>query len=424
MDNQTTLARAVQYTDIGLHSGKPVSLELKPAAANSGIVFFRADLPGKPGIRASAQQVTSTMRATTLEDGAAKVFTVEHLMAALYVMGVDNCAVEMSAAEAPVGDGSALPFVRLIEEAGIAALPEPRNEIRVSEPIEVADDGRSIKVLPYDGFKVTFTSSNPHPKLGIQHVEYEITPEVFIREIAPARTIGFMHEVEALKAKGLGLGGSLDNTLVYDAETNLNTLRFPDELVRHKVLDVLGDLALVGCPIRGHVVGIQSGHALNTALASKIWKLNNKDKQKGWKPLMDVLEIRKILPHRFPMLLVDRILELEPMKRAVGIKCVTINEPFFEGHFPERPVMPGVLILEAMGQVGGVMVMCVPEHKDRTPFFAGMDRVKFKRPVVPGDQLRMTADMIKYRGNIGKVWTQAFVDGEIVAEAEQTFALV
>ena len=424
MANQTTLAQTVRYKDIGLHSGAPVSLELKPAPANSGIVFYRADLPGKPGVRAHAAQVTSTLRATTLEDGPARVFTVEHLMAALYVMGVDNCAVEISSAEAPVGDGSALPFVRLIEEAGIVELTEPRILIQVSEPIEVAEEGRSIKVLPYDGLKVTFTSSNPHPMLGLQQAEYEITPEVFAREIAPARTIGFMHEVEALQAKGLGLGGSLENTLVYDNETNLNPLRFPDELVRHKVLDVLGDLALLGCPLRGHLVAVQSGHSLNTALAAKIWTWSRCDnKKKGCNALLDIVEIQKILPHRYPMLLVDRILEMEPMKRAVGIKCVTFNEHFFLGHFPGRPVMPGVILLEAMGQVGGVMVMCSPEHQDRIPYFAAMDRVKFRRPVVPGDQLRMTAEMIKYRGNIGKVWTQAFVDGEMVAEAELTFAL-
>ena len=423
MENQTTLACAVQYTDIGLHSGKPVSLELKPAAANTGIVFVRTDLPGQPAVQANASRVTTTMRATTLEDGAAKVFTVEHLMAAFYVLGVDNCRVEMSAAEAPVGDGSALPFVRLIEQAGIVTQPAVRDCMKVTGVVAVEDNGRSIKVLPYDGLKVTFTSSNPHPRIGIQQAEYDITPEIFIREIAPARTIGFMHEVEALKANGLGLGGSLDNTLVYDDETNLNPLRFPDELVRHKILDVLGDLALLGAPLRGHIVAVQSGHALNTALAAKLWTLHHDNTKKGCKALLDVTEIQKILPHRYPMLLVDRIVELEPMKRAVGIKCVTMNEHFFMGHFPGRPVMPGVILLEAMGQVGGVMVMCSPEHQNTIPYFAGMDRVKFRRPVVPGDQLRMVAEMMKYRGNIGKVWTQAFVDGELVAEAELTFAL-
>lgn len=423
MENQTTLARPVSYRDIGLHSGKPVLLELKPAAPDSGIVFYRTDLPGRPGVRAHAQQVTSTLRATTLEDGDARVFTVEHLMAALYVMGVDNCEAELSAAEAPVGDGSALPFVRLIEQAGVVELTVPRRILRITSPVEVVDNGRSIKILPHDGLKVTFTSSNPHPQLGVQQAEYEITPEVFEREIAPARTIGFMHEVEALKAQGLGLGGSLENTLVYDAQTHLNPLRFPDELVRHKILDVLGDLSLLGVPLRGHVIAVQSGHALNTALAAKLWEIDQEKTKKGCTALMDVTEIQKILPHRYPMLLVDRILEMEPMKRAVGIKCVSMNEIFFLGHFPGRPILPGVILLEAMGQVGGVMVMCSPEHRDRIPYFAGMDRVKFRRPVVPGDQVRMTADMIKYRGNIGKVWTQAFVDGEMVAEAELTFAL-
>ena len=322
-----------------------------------------------------------------------------------------------------MGDGSALPFVRMIEEAGIVELSAHRKIFSVSEPISVVEKHRSITVLPYSGLRITFTSSNPHPLLGVQCAEYEISSEVFIREIAPARTIGFMDEVAMLKENGLGLGGSLENTLVYDEETNLNPLRFSDELVRHKILDVLGDLALLGCPLRGHVVAVQSGHSLNTALAAKLWDVKHADKKKGLKTVLDIVEIQKILPHRYPFLFIDRIVELEPMKRAVGIKNVTMNEHFFLGHFPERPVMPGVILLEAMGQVGGVMVLCVPERKGRIAYFAGMERAKFRRPVVPGDQLRMVAEMIKSRGNIGKVWTQAFVGDELVAEAEFTFAL-
>ena len=206
MSLQTTLARPVSYTDIGLHSGQPVSLELKPALADSGIVFCRVDLPEKPSVKAEANNVTSTMRATTLNSGQAKVFTVEHLMAALYVMGVDNCIAEMSSAEAPVGDGSALPFVRLIEQAGIVELAKPRNILTVDEVVEVSDNGRFIRIEPFDGVKVSFTSCNEHPLLGQQVAEYEVSPDVFIRDIAPARTIGFMHEVNALKAQGLALG--------------------------------------------------------------------------------------------------------------------------------------------------------------------------------------------------------------------------
>lgn len=267
--HQRTIKKTVKYTGIGLHSGKEVSLVFHPAPEDSGIVFTRMDLPGMPQVKADAANVTDTLRATTLEQGAAKVFTVEHLLAAFSALQIDNCQIEIDSVEPPVADGSALPFVRLLEEAGIEEQQARRQVLVIekSQTIRVGD--RFITVIPYDGFRISFTSTNPHPLLGTQYGDYEITPEVFIQEIAPARTIGFMHEVEALKAKGLALGGSLENAVVYSDTEVLTPLRFSDELVRHKILDIIGDMALAG-PIRGHIIAVKSGHALNTALAKSV----------------------------------------------------------------------------------------------------------------------------------------------------------
>lgn len=266
---QQTIKQSVTYEGIGLHSGKPVIITLKPAKENEGIRFCRTDLPDCPCVAAKASEVTNTLRATTLEQGEAKVFTVEHLLAALRGLGVDNCLVEMNSPEPPVADGSALTFVELIEKAGICEQSRPRFFNKITQEQTLRIDDRFITILPYDGFRITFTSVNPHPLLKVQFGDYEITPEVFKREIAPARTIGFMHEVEALKAQGLGLGGSLENVVVYDETSVLTPLRFEDELVRHKILDVIGDLALAGF-VCGHVIAVMSGHAMNTTLARQI----------------------------------------------------------------------------------------------------------------------------------------------------------
>ncbi|MCE5286586.1 MAG: UDP-3-O-acyl-N-acetylglucosamine deacetylase [Pelosinus sp.] len=269
MQNQMTIANRVKYTGVGLHSGKDVNIILNPASEDTGIVFIRTDLPGNPRVRACASNVTNTMRATTLEEGAAKVFTVEHLLAAFFALGVDNCLVEIDSVEPPVADGSALSFVRLIQEAKLQEQQIAKKYKEIQKEYIVRAEDRFIAILPYDGLRITFTSINPHPALGVQFGDYEITPEVFMKEIAPARTIGFMNEIEALKAQGLGLGGTLEAVVVYDDTKALNPLRFTDELVRHKILDIIGDLALGGC-IRGHVIAVKSGHALNTALAKKV----------------------------------------------------------------------------------------------------------------------------------------------------------
>ena len=271
MQQQTTLARAAAYTGIGLHSGREVHMELRPAAAGTGIVFVRTDLDGEPRVHATADHVTSTLRATTIEEGSVKFFTIEHLMSAFHALRIDNCEVRLDSEEPPVADGASLAFFDLIEQAGIAELDAPREEIVIDRVYRIDDDKneRFVMVVPYDGFRVSFTSVNPHKLIGIQYENFEVTPETYKKEIAPARTIAYEKEIAQLRAMGLGLGGSIENVIVYNDEGWLNPLHFEDELVRHKIVDVIGDLRLAGI-IRGHVIAAASGHALNTALAKQI----------------------------------------------------------------------------------------------------------------------------------------------------------
>lgn len=268
---QTTVANTVTLSGIGLHSGRQVAIRLLEAPPDTGIVFTRTDLPHAPSVVASAKYVTNTMRATTLENGSAKVFTVEHLLAAFHVMAIDNCIVEINAEEPPVADGSALPFIRLLQQAGAKEQAAEKTVLAVSQAFSVYDTGKFIAILPYNGLRVTFTSVNPHPLLGVQTGDYEIIPELFVKEIAPARTIGFLREVEMLRAQGLAFGGSLENAVVYDDEMLLTPLRFSDELVRHKILDCVGDLFLAGL-VKGHVIAMQSGHYLNVKLVQELLK--------------------------------------------------------------------------------------------------------------------------------------------------------
>ena len=271
MQNQITLAQEAAYTGVGLHSGRDVHMVLKPAPADTGIVFIRTDLPERPQIHAVASNVTSTLRATTVEENGHKVFTIEHLMSAFHAQGIDNCYVEMDSEEPPVADGSALAFFELMQQAGRQEQEAPRREVVIDKVYRIDDDEhkRFVMVVPYDGFRVSFTSLNPHKLIGVQYENFEITPETYHQEVAPARTIAYEKEVKALQEMGLGLGGTLDSVIVYNDEGWLNPLHFEDELVRHKILDVIGDLRLSG-PIRGHVIAVASGHALNTQLAKKI----------------------------------------------------------------------------------------------------------------------------------------------------------
>ena len=268
---QTTLAAEASYTGIGLHSGREVHMVLKPAPADTGLVFVRTDLEGQPQIHATASNVTSTMRATTVEENGCKVFTIEHLMSAFHALRIDNCYIEIDAEEPPVADGSSLAFFQKMKDAGVTELAAERKEIVIDKVYRIDDEesNRFVMVLPYDGFRVSFTSVNPHKLIGVQYENFEISPDIYEREIAPARTIAYEQEIEALRNMGLGLGGTLESVIVYNDKGWLNPLHFEDELVRHKILDVIGDLRLAG-PIRGHVIAVASGHALNTNLAKKL----------------------------------------------------------------------------------------------------------------------------------------------------------
>lgn len=269
---QTTLAGPVSYNGIGLHAANEVHMVLRPAPADTGIIFVRTDLPGHPSVPAHLSFVTNTMRATTLENGEAKVFTVEHLLSALNGLQIDNCIVEMDSVEPPVADGSSLNFVELIEKAGVISLDAPRHVLTIKRQHLVQEDDKFIAIVPYDGFRITFTSINPHPLLGVQFMDTEVAEREYVRDVAPARTIAFTQELEMLQKMGLGKGGTIENVVVYDETTCLSKLRFSDELVRHKVLDVVGDMSLVGKPIKGHIIAVKSSHKLNNLLANQIWE--------------------------------------------------------------------------------------------------------------------------------------------------------
>ncbi len=420
---QKTLAKSLCYQGIGLHSGKPVDIVLNPAAPHTGIRFLRMDIEGAQPIPAKIEAVTNTMRATTItNEQGQSVATVEHLLAALSMLHIDNCMIQISSQEPPITDGSAKVFAELIMQAGIVEQEEEAEVFSVDRILSVHDDDKSVYILPHKGFRITFTSFNPHPLLGEQRYTVDLTQESFLQEIAPARTIGFTHEIEALQKMGLGLGGTLENVIVYDQSSVLSELRYDNELVRHKILDVIGDLSLVG-RLNGWVIATKSSHTLNTQLAKKIKELKNQEGKNSMITL-NVQQIQEIIPHRYPFLLLDRMIELEPMKRGVGIKNVTFNEFHFMGHFPGEPIMPGVLIVEAMAQVGGVTMLYPPENRGKLTFFTGLDNVKFRRPVVPGDQLIMTAEVTRVRGTMGRIKCQGHVNGELVAEAECGFAIV
>lgn len=459
MANQTTISSPITLKGVGIHTGEEVTMTFKPAPANHGYAFCRIDLEGHPIIEAEAQHVLDTQRGTLLQKNGVKIQTCEHVLAALVGLEIDNVLIELNASEPPIMDGSSKFFVEALEKAGIDTLDVERDEYIVKENITYYDEesGSEITVLPCNNYQVTTMVDFGTKVLGTQNASLKKLSD-FKKDFADARTFSFLHELEMLLEKGLIKGGDLNNAIVYvDKEISDETmdklrkafgkksisvkpngildnltLHHPNEAARHKLLDVIGDLALVGTRIRGKVIATKPGHYINTQFAKKLAKIIKTEKRNrvpvfdlNTEPALDVNDIMKILPHRPPFLLVDKILEISE-KHVVAVKSVTMNEPFFEGHFPGQPVMPGVLQIEAMAQAGGVLVMnTVPDPENYLTFFMKIEQAKFKHPVVPGDTLVFNLELLSpIRRGICHMQAYAYSGGRLVTEAEMMAQIV
>jgi UDP-3-O-[3-hydroxymyristoyl] N-acetylglucosamine deacetylase / 3-hydroxyacyl-[acyl-carrier-protein] dehydratase len=431
---QHTVGKSAGFSGTSLHTGEKVTLKLHPAPVDHGIKFKRADLQEEPIIDARIENLKTVERATTIGEGSVRVHTVEHVLSALSAMGVDNAIVEMDANEPPIGDGSAQPYVDLIKKAGLSAQEGARNFFEVREPMHIeSKTGSMLIVLPDSKFRISCTQAGPQNRFS-QFFSTEITPTVFETEIAPARTFVYYEDVQPLMEKNLIKGGSLENAIVVRGESVLSKepLRFSDEFVRHKILDIIGDLALLGQRIRGHVVAVKPGHGINAELASALARETNKRRAiSAPKPFpageggLESDQVMEILPHRFPFLMVDRIVRFDGDMKIVALKAVTINEPFFQGHFPGHPVMPGVLQVEAMAQAASILLFKLTGSSSRVGYFMSADGIKFRKPVFPGDTLFIHAEVIKNRGNrLAKARCHCVVNDAIVSEGELMFTFL
>ena len=452
---QRTLQNEVSLLGTGLHTGKECMITFKPAPANYGYMFVRNDIADCPEIPALIDHVVDVRRGTTIAIGDVKVHTTEHVLAALYGLQIDNCRIELSGPEPPVMDGSARPFADALISAGFVEQNEPKNYLVIEETIEFhnPDKGVDIVALPLDGFRATVMVDYKNPALGSQHSGLFDLNQEFLKDFAPCRTFCFLSEVEALANQGIIKGGDIDNAIVIvdkqleQAEIenlaniigidnshlllgqngilNNRELRFPNEPARHKLLDLLGDLALLGMPIKAQVLAARPGHASNVEFVRQLKKYADRNKlarqyqhEKKAGVIFDINAIQNILPHRYPFLLIDKIVEFTLDEKIVSIKNVTMNEPFFQGHFPGNPVMPGVLIIEAMAQTGGIMMLNGNENiKDSVVFFMGIDKARFRKPVLPGDTLVIEAVMTNKRRTVCQFDAKAYVRGELVCEA-------
>lgn len=415
MSGRRGVSRPATLDGVGLHLGKPVRLTFAPAEPGSGVRFRRVDVPDAAPIPARIEHAVQVERRTQLGTGATAFHTVEHVLAAVAGQEIDDLLIELDASEPPIMDGSAQPFVDAIERAGIVERGGTVEYLELRSPVRVVDGDAVYEARPAAALSLDVTIDFPHPLIGRQTGRYQVSPSSFVRDLAGARTFGFVHEVESLRTMGLIRGATTENAVVLDdAGVVGTTLRWPDEFLRHKALDCVGDLALAGRRVRAHVTAIKPSHRGTVALVREMTTSAAKETR-----MFDINDIMKVLPHRYPFLFVDRVLEMEEKKRIVGIKNVTINEPFFQGHFPGHPIMPGVLIIEAMAQVGGILLMgLVDDPEKKVVYFISLDNVRFRRPVRPGDQLRFELEVTQLRGATCKMHGIARVDGDIAAEAD------
>ena len=455
LKNQCTIGNKTSCVGIGLHTGVESKITFKPAPEEFGIRFKRMDVKGCPEIRADIDHVVDISRGTTIEENGVRIHTVEHALAACVGIGLDNVLIELTAKEPPVMDGSAIDFVEALLKAGIVQQNAPKNYLHIDEAVGYSDHKRGvdIHIMPSDQFRITFMIDYKFRSLGTQFATLDNLEKNFAKEIAPARTFAFLSEVEALKKDGLIQGGNLDNAVVIvDKEIdqkeadnlkglfgikktislgangilNGKELRFDNEPVRHKALDLIGDLALLGMPLQGHIIASKSGHAANVELVKKIKKVYEKkilqrrfQKNLNSDFMFDINSILNLLPHRYPFVLVDRIIDITPGEKLTAYKNVTINEPFFQGHFPSQPVMPGVLVLEAMAQAGAFLVLnSVDDPLKKNMFFSALSDAKFRHPIIPGDQLRLEMSIDKFKLETALIVGKGYVGEKLVAEAK------